>query len=173
MEKKSKDIRVYNVLLPLWLIVFLPTWLWLLLIPANYLIDRVVLWWSLGGMEGRGQFCRAHNWKICTAGFASDFVGALFLFAVSMVLSNEDSNSFLYDVVNGIMMNPFRSVPALAVTAAGIALAALCIFFIDRTILRKAGLTPAQAKKSALMLAVITAPYLYLIPSELLYSNGF
>ena len=29
-------------------------WLWLLLIPANYLIDRIVLKWSLGDLEDKG-----------------------------------------------------------------------------------------------------------------------
>jgi hypothetical protein len=39
-------------------------------------------------------------------------------------------------------------------------------------ILQKAGLTIEQARRSAIRLALITAPYLYLLPSELLYREG-
>lgn len=84
----------------MWLIIFLPSYFWLVLIPLNYLIDRVVLKWSLGDKPDKGLFCRKHTWKICLAGFFSDFVGA------------------------------------------------------------------------AIRLALITAPYLYLFPSHLLYQGG-
>ena len=83
MKAKGKA-TLYNILLPLWILVFWPSWLWLILIPANYLIDRVVLRWSLGDMPEKGSFCRRHTWKICIAGFAADGIGALLLFAVFM-----------------------------------------------------------------------------------------
>ena len=58
LESLSKELKnstkLYNILLPLWFIIFIPSWLWLLLIPANYLIDRIVLKWSLGDLEDKG-----------------------------------------------------------------------------------------------------------------------
>ena len=78
----------YNVMFPLWMLIWFPSWLWLLLIPANYLIDRLVLWWSLGSAEDRQQFCRQHTWKICLAGFASDFAGSLLLLGASLSASS-------------------------------------------------------------------------------------
>ncbi len=50
--KRDRREVFYNILLPVWLLLFWPTYLWLLLIPANYLIDRFVLKWSLGGVAG-------------------------------------------------------------------------------------------------------------------------
>jgi hypothetical protein len=82
-------------------------------------------------------------------------------------------NSFIEDAAGGIMMNPFTNVLSLIITIAAIALSAACIYLLDRKILQKAGLTMEQAKKSAIRLALITAPYLYLIPSEILYRDGF
>ena len=41
---------------------------------------------------------------------------------------------------------------------------------LDKSILIKAGLDIDQAKKSAIRLAIITAPYVYLIPSEWFYN---
>ena len=70
------------------------------------------------------------------------------------------------------MMNPFANVLAFIITIAGVVLAAVCIYFADRKILSGAGLTQEQARRSAIRLAVITAPYLYLVPSELLYRGG-
>lgn len=72
----NKKEVIYNILLPIWILVFWPSWLWLFLIPANYLIDRLVLRWSLGEMPDKGAFCRKHTWKICIAGFFSDLCGA-------------------------------------------------------------------------------------------------
>ena len=84
---KRHPIRTYNILLPIWMLVWFPSWLWLILIPANYLIDRLVLSWGLGDMENKGTFCRANTWKICIAGFLSDLAGSVLLF-MSLLVSD-------------------------------------------------------------------------------------
>ena len=165
----KKDIKLHNILLPLWMIIFMPTWLWLVLIPLNYLIDRVVLRWSLGDMPDKGLFCRKHTWKICLAGFLSDLAGALILLAAALTLAHKGEKAS--DIAGAIMMDPFSNLPGLLIVVAGIAVSAVLIFFLDKWILRKAGLDPEQVKRSALRLALITAPYLYLFPSDLLYSG--
>ena len=168
----KSDNKVYNLLLPIWLLIFFPSWLWLLLIPANYLIDRLVLGWSLGDMPEKGLFCRNHNWKICLAGFASDFAGAILLFALNQLMfgMNDDVNSFISKAADGLMFNPFSNVLSFIIVIAAIAISAVCIYKLDKSILIKAGLDIDQAKNSATRLAVITAPYVYLIPSEWFYS---
>jgi hypothetical protein len=167
----KSDYKVYNLLLPIWLLIFFPSWLWLLLIPANYLIDRIVLMWSLGDMPEKGLFCRNHNWKICLAGFASDYAGAILLFAFNQLMfgMNDDVNSFISKAADGLMLNPFSNVLSLVIVIAAIVLSAVCIYKLDKSILTKAGLDIDQAKKSAIKLAIITAPYVYLIPSEWFY----
>lgn len=173
---KNKDLRIYNILLPIWMLIFFPTWAWLVLIPANYLIDRIVLRWSLGDMPDKGLFCRKHTWKICLAGFLSDFIGALIMFAVFMASSLGDNGasegSLLYRMAYGVGFNPFSNVLGFVIVTASVAVAGAAIYLLDRRILRRAGLDFEQAKKSALRLALITAPYLYYFPSELLYRNG-
>ena len=137
-----KGTRLYNILFPLWMLIFIPSWLWVLLIPLNYLIDRVVLRWSLGDLPEKGAFCRRHTWKICLAGFTSDFIGALLLLGV-----------FFFGVLLGIDEEAFFETVQ------------------DRWIRKKAGLSLEQAKKSAIRLALITAPYLYLFPTSVIYNN--
>lgn len=173
----NKCVKLYNILLPLWIIIFMPTYLWLVLIPLNYIVDRVVLRWSLrglddedslGGLADRGLFCRKHTWKICLAGFLSDFAGALLLLGISLPLAGKGDAAM--KIGNAIMFDPFSSFPGFLIVAVSIALSAVCIYFLDKWILRKAGLGPEQVKRSAIRMALITAPYLYLFPMRLFYS---
>ena len=167
IKLKNTTTKIYNILLPLWLLIFLPSYLWLALIPLNYIIDRVVLRWSLGDMPDKGLFCRKHTWKICLAGFLSDFAGALILLIISIPLA--ELNEKLYDIGHAIMLDPFSNPAGLLIVVASIAVSAVCIYSLDKWILGRAGLDPEQVKRSALRLALITAPYLYLFPSRLLY----
>lgn len=174
MARGSK-VTLHNILLPLWLLVFWPSWLWLILIPANYLIDRVVLRWSLGDMPEKGLFCRRHTWKICIAGFVADGIGALLLFAVFMfsaVVEETSVGEAFQDIAYAVGFNPFSNILAFLIVAAAVLLAARVIYLLDRRILRRAGLEEEQVRKSAFRLAVITAPYLFFFPSAVLYSGG-
>ena len=83
-----RPIRTYNILLPIWLLVWFPSWLWLILVPANYLVDRLVLSWSLGDMEDKGTFCRENTWRVCVAGFISDFAGSALLLVTMVFLGS-------------------------------------------------------------------------------------
>ena len=171
---RKYDTRLYNIMLPLWMIVFWPSWLWLVIIPLNYLIDRIVLRWSLGDMPDKGLFCRKHTWKIWLAGFASDFLGFLIMlgvFVVAAVLG--DSSPLFDDILAGVGFNPFSNVVSFLIVALAVAVSGCAIFFIDRAILSRTGLNAEQLKKSALRLAIITAPYLYFFPSSIIYNSSF
>ncbi|MBQ1287153.1 MAG: hypothetical protein IIY22_01205, partial [Erysipelotrichaceae bacterium] len=76
----KKEVRLYNVLFPVWMLVWIPSYLWIFLIPANYLIDRFVLTKSLSGDLDKDVFLKKHTWKICIAGFFSDLIGSLLMF---------------------------------------------------------------------------------------------
>ncbi|MBQ6395669.1 MAG: hypothetical protein IJH87_04940 [Atopobiaceae bacterium] len=167
-RRKAGGSRVYNVLFPVWMLVWFPSWLWLALIPGNYLIDRLVLRWSLSGRDDRDPFCRAHAWKICLAGFAADLIASLGLLAASIV-PDMLRLEWLYAFSQAVTLNPFMHAGALAFTLLAIAIAGALIYAFDRGILSRAGLDADQAKASALRLAIITAPYLFLLPTTLLY----
>jgi hypothetical protein len=168
---KNSDKRLYNVIFPIWLLVFFPSYLWLILIPVNYLIDRIVLRWSLGDMSDKNLFCRKNTWKICLAGFLGDFVGSIALFFASQLLSGLGGKrfSFLQMAGEGIMFDPFTNVLSFLIVAAGIALSAVCIYNLDKRILGKTEMEPEQVKRAAFRLALFTDPYLYLIPSRWFY----
>lgn len=166
--RKKQSVTLYNILFPIWMLVWIPSPLWLLLIPLNFIIDYLVLYKSLPADVQRKPFCNSHAWKICAAGFAADFIGSLFLFAAFMITSSHKPDS-LQVISHGLGLNPFENAAAFLIVVVAILLAAYCIYRFDRYILKRAGLPEGQSKTSALWLAVVTAPYLFLLPSEILY----
>ena len=167
---KEKNIKLYNILFPVWLLIWLPSWLWLLLIPLNYLIDVLVLRWGLKARPDRDALCRRLGWRVCLAGFLSDFIGSALLF-ICIVL--DDVSPSFARTQNAIGMDPFRDPLAVLITAGAVAISAACIYLFDRRILARAGVSASEAAPAALKLAVITAPYLFLLPTRLLYMRGF
>ncbi len=165
----KKQYRLYNIILPVWLLVWFPSWLWLLLIPANWLIDWLVTRYALKRLGDVGYAPRSLklSWKICIAGFVSDFAGSLLLVGALYLISALDGDFRL--VEQGLGWNPFSNVFSVLIVLFAIALSGFCIYFLDRRILAKEELSSEQEKKTALALAVITAPYLYLLPASLFY----
>ena len=164
----NRSVRLYNLLFPIWLLVFLPTYLWLLLIPANYLIDGLVLWLFVKKIRPLTyKETLRKTWKICTAGFAADLAGVLFLLLISYLKLND---WWWKNLQYPVMWNPFSSILGLIATLIGIAISALLIYYLDKRILTKMDLIPQEnVSRVALNLAVFTAPYLFLIPSTILY----
>ena len=160
----KKEVRLYNVLFPVWMLVWIPSYLWIFLIPANYLIDRFVLKKSLSGDLDKDVFLKKHTWKICIAGFFSDLIGSLAMFG-SLYVTEEDNR-----LVNAITFDPFSDLRAFLFVSLMVFISAVLIYFIDKKILKKAGLDDMQAKRSALFMAVFTAPYMFLFPSGWIYS---
>lgn len=163
----NKSIKLYNILFPIWLLIWFPL-LWIVLIPANYAIDYLVLYLSLKGNTDQKALCRNNTWKVCLVGFLADFVGSALLFPV-MLLGGAGAPRWLQEVGSALNLNPFESVASFLITAAAVFLSAVVIYLVDKIVLRKAGLQERQVRKSALLLAVFTAPYLFFIPSRILY----
>ena len=160
----KKEVRLYNVLFPVWILVWIPSFFWIVLIPLNYCLDRFVLKKSLPDTIDKDSFCNKTAYKICASGFFCDLIGSILMFS-SLYLTGVD-----YRLANAISFDPFSHVMAFFFVLSMIAVSGSLIYFIDKRILLKAGLNEAQAKRSALFLAVFTAPYLFLFPSKWIYS---
>lgn len=162
---KRQSGRLYNVLFPIWMLVWFPSWLWLILIPANLLIDGLVLHFAQKKLQiVDPQLIRKNLWKVCLAGFASDFAGTLILFAAALSIRDPQLSSAL-------TWNPFTDIRALLIHIACIAAAGALIFLLNQLIFRNR-LSREQCRFIALRMAVFTAPYLYLVPASLIYSNS-
>ena len=159
---RNGELRLYNLLFPVWMLIWWPSPLWLILIPLNYGLDALVLHLSLDAAMDRRAFRRKQTWRICLAGFGSDFLGSALLFAV---YAWNPSRQLTYDIA----YDPFAGAASLAVTLAAVVLAGTAIYWLDVRILRRAGLNDGAARRAARNLAIFTAPYLFLFPSGLLY----
>ena len=164
---KDRTTKLYNILFPIWLLIWFPLF-WIVLIPANYAIDYFVLYCSLKGNAEKKTLCRKNTWKICLVGFFADCLGSGFLFLI-MLLTGSDTPNWVQQIGPALNMNPFETFMSFLVTTLAVVFSAAMIYFLDRIVLQRAGMSEKQVRKSAFFLAAFTAPYLFLIPSKILY----
>ena len=171
---RSSEYRVYNLIFPVYGLLLFPNPLWVLLIPLNYMIDRFVLTLGLNrehvfdNIAEQKSFLDHTGWKICIAGFAADFIGAsiiIFRDLYQPFFPQETMQAINYAVYG----TSFASSAGLIVFLLAILIAGICVYFFGRQILTKAGLEKHTAVRIAMLMAVITAPYTILIPTNLFY----
>lgn len=152
--------RLHNVIFPVWLLVWVPSWLWLFLIPANLLVDGLVLRYAGRKMQvDDPHLIRNNLWKVCLAGFAADFAGSFLLFAALLLAKGNTAQAMGW--------NPFADIWALLIHIAAIAVSGYLIYLYNKMIFRSLG--EEKAHGIAIRMALITAPYLFLLPTTLFY----
>ena len=149
--KKRNETKLYNVLFPFWMLLLFPQ-MWLIVLPGNFLIDSAVLLITLLilKVEGKKQWYKKHILKIFAFGMLSDIVGAAYMLWMMIGFELGQMGDELY-----------LTLPALLISASLI----FCLnyFVTFRKVDRGLRL------KLALVFAVFTAPYTFLIPSSWLY----
>lgn len=148
--------RLYNILFPMWLFYLLPTGVWLIILPANFLIDSLVLYFG-------GRYLHIKDlvkiWKRCifriwVIGFISDILGALLILAVALLV-----DKFCPE------WNTFYFPGATLIAVPGVLLSAVSIFFFNRRFaFVNTDLDERIINKLCWILAIFTAPYAMLIP---------
>lgn len=176
-NRERKTVTLYNLLFPIWCLVWLPTPLWLIIIPGNYLIDRLVF--TIASKKQNPEltktFFRKHTWKLFLFGFLSDFIGSIMLLAALLIPVPEGVGKVYNQTpygkfMNALQFNPFSYFPTLLYTLLAVGVAGLLIYVFDRGVLKRTGaFSQEQAHKIALAMAIFTAPYLYLVPSALIH----
>ena len=163
MKANTGSVKLCNVLFPIWILIFFPQVL-AIVIPGNLIVDAAVLLIALAAMHHRakGAVLRRCWWKVWLLGFAADLIGAAWMvlgwFVTSWVPSLDSS-------LGKILYNPFGHPAAFLWTAAGVAIAGWFIFLLDRRVFRSVPeLTSRQSTRLALTFAIVTAPWLFFIP---------
>ena len=162
MERRSK--KLYNILLPIWLLWIFPQ-VWLIVLPGNLAADVLVLLLALAvlGHSGKRAVVKALWWKLWLLGFAADAVGVGWM--VLGMFTAASGWGWWAENLSPITGSPFRTPLALAWTLAGVCIAGACIYFFDRRAMRGCPLlTTRERHMTALLLAILTAPWLFLIP---------
>lgn len=163
MKANTGSVKLCNVLFPIWILIFFPQVL-AIVIPGNLIVDAAVLLLALAvlGCREKGAVIRKCWWKVWLLGFAADLIGAAWMvlgwFVTSWVPSLDSS-------LGKILYNPFGHPAAFLWTAAGVAIAGGVIFLLDRRVFRSVPeLTSRQSTRLALTFAIATAPWLFFLP---------
>ena len=152
----KKDIRLYNVLFPVWMFFLFPTAAWLLILPGNFLVDSLVLvlWMYHQKIDGKQRLYKQKILPVWLIGFLSDFIGAGLTLGVFLLLDMFTPN---------VAIHLFPATTLM--TLPGVILAGALIYFLNRRfVFRKSGLSPEEIHSVCLSLALWTAPYTMLIP---------
>ena len=163
----KSQVRLYNIIFPIWLLILFPQ-TWIVVIPANLIIDFLVLYLSLRSVspEVRKQTVRHSLWRVYLCGFASDILAALPMLLAMMA----DFGEWWIRNVQITVFNPFATVYSFLWAAGCVVIGGVLIYLFNRHLcLNHCGLSDRQKHKTALMMAIFTAPYLFLFPTMLLY----
>lgn len=173
-----KEIKLYNMILPPYMLfLFLPWW-WIGSIFGNFIIDSVVLLILTFVIFRRFRFdiYKKSIIKVWIFGFASDLLGVLYLTAVSFFSNAEyyEGNNVWKQILSGIYLatnhSHFDSIFGVLFIVSGIFLSAVSIFLFNYYIsFRNCELSGKQKLIISLSIAVLTAPYTFLLPKELFY----
>lgn len=149
--KGTKEIRFYNILFPIWFLLFIPL-AWVVVLPANFIVDSLVILLTMKviGVECKKKMYKQSILKVWGFGFLADIIGAAFLFVTMWVLELSTSND-----------DPLLTIPAILI-------AAVFIFIFNYSVSFK-GYDKTVRFKMALSLSLLTAPYTFLIPLSWIY----
>ena len=156
---KKNDIRLYNVLFPIWFFFFFPQ-VWLVVLFVNFIVDSLVVYFSARRQQiaTPGAQWKKYILPVLGIGFLSDFLGAILV-----GLTNLFWLAVGLDEIQ--LLNPIRFPGTTLISIPGVILAGFLIYFLNKKLtFRESDLTPEQIHKLCLHLALWTAPYTMLIP---------
>lgn len=172
----KKNTRLYNVIFPFWLLVSFPiSWLSFIILPANFVIDFSVVFFTLKFLkvDNFKEITKKVIFKVWLMGFVADIIGSVLMFVTSCMMEthNKVFDDWWYEnITNSVCYNPFENIFAFLIVTVFVAFVGFLIYEINfRWCLKKADLTVEQKKRVALNLAFFTAPYLYYLPTMWFY----
>lgn len=157
----KKDIKLYNLIFPVYMLWLMPPVFFIVAI-LNFIIDSIVVLIAEKYLKIKDIFTKYKKviLKVWIFGFIADFIGALFLFVMSALFENLN-----IPIKYSIDYNPFGNIYALIITLVGILIAGVLIFIFNKKIcFNKIELTERQRFILSLVMAIVTAPYLFLMP---------
>ena len=158
-----RHVVLYNVIFPLWFLLFFPFFppLFLAAAVGNLVIDGAVITLSLRAFQQQLEKAplRSYILKAWLFGFLADFIGAALLLGME-ALNMLKPGSFYTIWDSSITVVAYLIVIALVGTA---------IYVANRRLSARAGVPADVAHKVALNMAILTAPWVFLVPTSLFY----
>jgi hypothetical protein len=167
-----KEIKLYNVIFPIWFLLFFPPVIFITLI-GNYVIDSVILLLCFYAFKlsqdqvNLKTFYKKNILKVWLFGFLADIIGAAILFALGiwgdyLGVSNE--------IMSGINYDPFSQPLAVVIIVCSMLISGAFIFIFNYYITFAKQFEDRKLRfKLALTIAIITIPWTFLLPTKLFY----
>lgn len=145
---KKSEIKLYNVLAPIWAVYWLALpYAWFLILPGNFIIDSIVLMISMYAlkMKDKMRYYWRHIFSVFALGLVCDLLGSACMLLVNIAFASHVDGDEL-----------FLTIPGVIITSVLIYVANYYITFRkdEKSVRHKLSLT----------FAIATAPYLFLIP---------
>ena len=105
-----KDVKLYNVLFPIWMLVLFPL-TWLIVLPGNFIIDFTVVALTMKFLKLPDiiKTTKAVIIRVWLMGFVADFIGTAGMLLSNFLDSWVDTD-FTYDLMFAVNYNPFESI---------------------------------------------------------------
>ena len=171
---KNKQIKLYNIIFPIWMLWLFPL-SWIIVLPANFIIDLLVLCLTMKFLKIDNIKVRAKKLilKVWLFGFAADFIGTFCMFASNLIDFDYQTNLgkwWYKNITNSVSYNPFESIYGFLWVLVCLLITGFFIYLFNYKIsFKNSELDKSQKHKLALSMAVFTTPYLFLLPTSLFF----
>lgn len=166
-----KDIKLYNLIFPIWMLLFFPPIIFITLI-GNFIIDSLVIiasfyLFKLSKKSNLKTFYKNSILKVWIFGFVADFIGA-FILVLLMIMEN--SLGLSYELTSAISYDPFSHPLAVIIIFIAMLLSSTFILIFNYKFTFKTIIEEKVLRlKIALMIAILTIPWTFLLPTHWFY----
>ncbi|MCH5265313.1 MAG: hypothetical protein J1F02_05390 [Lachnospiraceae bacterium] len=170
-RKKKKTVVLHNMFMPIWLLWFFPV-TWIIILPGNFVFDLLIL--ALGmkicRVQRIGQQLKKSIVKTWLFGFVADFMGMAPLFLPKWYFDfrseQGETGGLVETVYNAVWYDPFQTAASFLIVTLGVVVSIVFIFIFNYYFaLKKTELSRKEKKRTALILAVVTAPWMFYFPT--------
>lgn len=169
-----KNTTLYNVIFPIWFLLFFPPVIFVTLI-GNFIIDSIVVMGcfyvfkpAAEQMDLKG-FYKASIFKVWVFGFLADIAGAFILFLVGIL----DPLGLPYEVISGINFDPFENPLSVIIIVFAMLVSSALILKLNYKFTFRELISDAKLRlKVAAAIAIVTIPWTFLLPTKWFY-RGF
>ena len=157
---KNNEVRLYNMIMPVWLLVIFPI-TWIPVLAGNFAIDSalLLLFLKLRKHDNIKEKWKKSIVKVWLFGMLSDIVGGGLIVAAAFISGAIDGRSRFSQAILGQI---WRDPGAAAFCVGCMLLSSLLIYLFDSKIsFRKSVDDERERKILALLFAVVTMPWLF------------
>lgn len=157
----KRIVKLYNIIFPMYMLWVMPPVIFISAI-LNFIIDSAVVLITEKVLKVKDIVSKYKKviLKVWGFGFLADFIGAFFLFLISALFENLDIT-----IKFSIDYNPFGNIYAFIITILCLIISGVLIYIFNKKFCyNKVDLTDREKHILALTMAIVTTPYLFLLP---------